>query len=227
MPQSVESQKELALENFEWYRKWLDEGRSVRLVVDGIAISTLEKVRLVDLDLTQGLAPIEHSLQYQQPDVLIIQNNQGEQLISFAWNAIIGNWKVSVNRYLDLADVKDNPEKLNQQETVRREYPNLLEDWSGKSIVTFSKIVGDYEITWSISNNGGQSNPLLQGGRVERGDYTLTISSKKSGNMIVAVGFVGRLIEPGLDAQHAFKSIGQHSLKSYTDSKTGVRMEFF
>ena len=223
-PLSSASQRESELQNLEWYRKWLADGRSVRLVDDQMALGELEKLRLVDVDLTNGLAVIEHPLKYVQQIPNLIQNFQNDSLLQLSWLAPIGEgWTVTVNRYVNLADFDSKIDMLKQKIVNSIDYPNLLEDWSKKSIVTFSKTVGNYKIAWSISNNGGQSNPLLQGGRVERGDYTLRITSNKSGEMIVAVGFAGRLIEPGLDVQHAFKNVGLHSLQSYTDQKTRVR----
>jgi len=227
-PQTVESQRELELQNLEWYGKWIAEGRSVRLVDDQMALGELEKLRLVAINLTGGLATVEHSLQYVQQIPNLIQNVQMDSLVELTWLASMGDgWTVTVNRYANFYDLDSKYENLKQNAVKPLDYPNLLKDWSNKSVITFSKTVGDYEIVWSISNTGGQSNPLLQGGRVERGDYTLTITSKKSGERIAAVGFAGRLIESGLDVQHAFKNVGLHSLKRYTDPKTGSSMAYF
>lgn len=227
-PLSLESQRELELQSLEWYRKWIDEGRSVRLVDDQMALGELEKLQLVDVNLTQGLAPVEHPLQYVQQIPNLIQNFQKDSLVELSWIATIGEgWTVTVNRYANLIDLDSKYENLKQRVVTPIDFPNLLEDWSNKSVVTFSKTVGDYEIAWSISNTGDQSKPLLQGGRVERGDYTLRIVSKKTGKMIVALGFVGRLIESGLDVQHAFKNVGLQSLKRYTDQITGARTAYF
>ncbi len=227
-PLSLESQRELELQSLEWYRKWIDEGRSVRLVDDQMALGELEKLQLVDVNLTQGLAPVEHPLQYVQQIPNLIQNFQKDSLVELSWIATIGEgWTVTVNRYANLIDLDSKYENLKQSVVTPIDSLNLLEDWSNKSVVTFSKTVGDYEIAWSISNTGDQSKPLLQGGRVERGDYTLRIVSKKTGKMIVALGFVGRLIESGLDVQHAFKNVGLQSLKRYTDQITGARTAYF
>ncbi|HNS65712.1 MAG TPA: hypothetical protein PKJ26_04415, partial [Candidatus Woesebacteria bacterium] len=204
------------------------EGRSVRLVDDQMALSELDKLELVDVDLTQGLAAVDHPLKYAQQIPQLIQNFQNDSLVEQAWVAPMrGGWTITVNRYANLTDLDSQYENLKQNAVKPLDYPDLLKDWSNKSVVTFSKTVGDYEIVWSISNTGGQSNPLLQGGRVERGDYTLSITSKMSGERIAAVGFVGRLIESGLDVQHAFKNVGLHSLKRYADPKTGSSMAYF
>lgn len=228
LPNSFESQRELELQQIEWYRKWIAEGRSVRLVDDQMTLGELDKLRLVAINLTGGLATVEHSLQYVQQIPNLIQNVQMDSLVELTWLASMGDgWTVTVNRYANLIDLDSKYENLKQNAVKPLDYPNLLKDWSNKSVITFSKTVGDYEIVWSISNTGGQSNPLLQGGRVERGDYTLTITSKKSGERIAAVGFAGRLIESGLDVQHAFKNVGLHSLKRYTDPKTGSSMAYF
>lgn len=228
LPNSFESQRELELQQIEWYRKWIAEGRSVRLVDDQMTLGELDKLRLVAINLTGGLATVEHSLQYVQQIPNLIQNVQMDSLVELTWLASMGDgWTVTVNRYANLTDLDSQYENFRQKTAKPLDYPNLLQDWSNKCIVTFSKTVGDYEIVWSISNTGGQSNPLLQGGRVERGDYTLTITSKKSGELIAAVGFAGRLIESGLDVQHAFKNVGLHSLKRYTDPKTGSSMAYF
>lgn len=227
-PQTVESQRELELQNLDWYSQWIAEGRSVRLVDDQMALGEFEKLRLVAINLIGGLATVEHSLQYVQQIPNLIQNVQMDSLVELTWLASMGEgWTVTVNRYANLIDLDSKYENLKQNAVKPLDYPNLLKDWSNKSVITFSKTVGDYEIVWSISNTGGQSNPLLQGGRVERGDYTLTITSKKSGERIAAVGFAGRLIESGLDVQHAFKNVGLHSLKRYTDPKTGSSMAYF
>ncbi|HNQ17272.1 MAG TPA: hypothetical protein PKH60_04185 [Candidatus Woesebacteria bacterium] len=227
-PQTLESQRELELQNLDWYSQWINEGRSVRLVDDQMALSELDKLELVDVDLTQGLAAVDHPLKYAQQIPQLIQNFQNDSLVEQAWVAPMrGGWTITVNRYANLTDLDSQYENLKQNAVKPLDYPDLLKDWSNKSVVTFSKTVGDYEIVWSISNTGGQSNPLLQGGRVERGDYTLSITSKMSGERIAAVGFVGRLIESGLDVQHAFKNVGLHSLKRYADPKTGSSMAYF
>ena len=227
-PQTVESQRELELQSLEWYRKWIEEGRNVRLVNDQETLGELANAQLVDVNLTQGLDVSARPLHYTRQVPHLIQNFQNDSLVEQAWVAPMAEgWVVTVCRYANLADV-DSRYKYLQQKTVKPlDYPNLLEDWSNKSTVTLSKTVGELEIAWSVVNTGHQSRPVLQGGRVERGDYTLSITSKKTGEKIVAIGFAGRLIEPGLDVQHALKNIGLQSLKSYSDLEAGTSTAYF
>lgn len=227
-PQTVESQWELELQSLEWYRKWIEEGRNVRLVNEQEALGELANAQLADVDLTQGLDVSARPLQYVWQISHLIQNHQNDGLVEQTWVAPMAEgWVATVCRYANLADVDSHYENLQQKTVQSLDYPNLLKDWSNKSTVTLSKTVGELEIAWSVVNTGHQSRPVLQGGRVERGDYTLSITSKKTGEKIVAIGLAGRLIEPGLDVQHALKNIGLQSLKSYSDLEAGTSTAYY
>lgn len=173
------------------------------------------------VDLAQGLEQAALS-PFEPLDLVVYENTAGEQLIQHTWKAALGDWTVVNYQYVDVAYAAMISEELERAESVMVSASDLVASFAGTSAVELTLETEELTATWTVINNGKQGAGFLQGGTdEERGDYSVTIQSKKPNAVVWQLEFGVCVTSGKTDMLHALKALLNRvlRLKYHEDTK--------